>query len=91
MQASEEQFVWKSNWPKIEEQEEKKNQQFRKLSNKWNNMLTKTIKKPARLKKLWNFKNAVLDFEEADKNFEKSKYCCFKIFDLCLVSFIKNT
>ena len=53
-------------------------------------MATKTIKNPARLKKFWNFKNAVLDFEEAEKNFEKSKYCYFKIFALCLVSFLKN-
>ena len=50
-------------------------------------MATKTIKKTAKLKKPWNAKNVLLDF---DKNFERLKYWCFKIFDLCLMISLKT-
>ena len=55
-------------------------------------MTTKTIKKRAKWTlPLNNYSMLELsNLEEANKSFEKSQYGCFKIFDICLMLFIKN-
>ena len=56
-------------------------------------MATKTIKKPAKWKKLWNIRssyfNSCSDLQETEESSEKLKWP-FEILDLCLMFFLKN-